>query len=74
MAETEDRQVFCGRCRGREEDYRRLERQVKGFTNKRIEPRTRSVMLPVLESSVSGALLVTAHPQRQRKEHDTYET
>jgi len=32
--------------------------------NKRIEPMTSSASTPVLHSNASGALLVTAHPQR----------
>jgi hypothetical protein len=32
--------------------------------NKRIEPMTSSAVMRVLESSVGGALLVTAHPHR----------
>ena len=32
--------------------------------NQRIEPMTSSAVTPILQSSVSGALLVAAHPPR----------
>jgi len=34
------------------------------IANKRIEPMTSSAFMPVVQSSVGGALLVTAHPRR----------
>jgi hypothetical protein len=42
----------------------RLARRVAASFNKWIEPMTSSAVMPVLQPSVSGALLVTAHPRR----------
>ncbi len=41
-----------------------LQRGMREKVNRRIEPMTRSAVRPVLESNVSDALLVTAHPHR----------